>query len=301
MRNNVSPILAQLNQVILGKETQVELALVCLLAGGHLLIEDLPGMGKTTLAQGLATTLGLSYHRVQFTSDMLPADILGVSIFDPQKQAFHFHKGPIFNQVLLADEINRASPKTQSALLEAMAEHQISIDSETYALPAPFFVIATQNPLDQAGTFPLPESQLDRFMMRIELGFPSMEAELAMLQAQQVDGISQVINVSDLMAMQEQVRAVSASAPVLNYLLRLVAESRYNATYPNPLSPRCSKTLLQAAKAKAWVAGRDYVLPDDIQAVFPAVTDHRLGLLGTAKGTGAALSETLLHAVDPLA
>ncbi|MCE2572152.1 AAA family ATPase [Motilimonas eburnea] len=300
MRNTVAPILSQLNQVVLGKEQQVELALVCILAGGHLLIEDLPGMGKTTLAQGLATTLGLSYHRVQFTSDMLPADILGVSIFDPQQQAFHFHKGPIFNQVLLADEINRASPKTQSALLEAMAEQQISIDSETYALPEPFFVIATQNPLDQAGTFPLPESQLDRFMMRIELGFPDPKAELAMLQGQQFSEVTKVIDVAQLLLMQQQVKAVSASESVLNYLLRLIGHSRYNATYPNPLSPRCSKTLLQAAKAKAWVAGRDYLLPDDVQAVFPAVADHRLGLLGGPQASGAALSETLLHAVDPL-
>lgn len=299
MRTEISPILQQLNQVIIGKQAQIELALACVLAGGHLLIEDLPGMGKTTLAQGLATTLGLSYQRVQFTSDMLPADIIGVSIFDPNSQAFSFHQGPIFNQVLLADEVNRASPKTQSALLEAMAEHQVSIDGETHSLPTPFFVIATQNPVDQAGTFPLPESQLDRFMMRIELGFPEMEAEMAMLQGKQLQHPKQVITVERLLQMQHAVTQVSASDAVLNYLLRLVSESRYNATFANPLSPRCSKTLLQAAKACAWMKGRDYLLPDDVQQVFTAVAEHRLGGINDAKGS--ALSQTLLAAVDPLA
>ncbi len=304
MNKELPDILGQLNQVILGKTAQIRLAMSCLLAGGHLLIEDLPGMGKTTLAQALASTLGLSYHRVQFTSDMLPADILGVSIFDQNKQEFRFHKGPLFNQVLLADEINRASPKTQSALLEAMAEHQVSIDGDCYLLDEPFFVIATQNPLDQAGTFPLPESQLDRFMMRIELGFPDQGAELSMLKgefkANRASGLASLIDPRQLQVMQQQVKGIQASDAVLNYLLRLVNESRQNALYPNPLSPRCSKTLLQAARAWAYLEKRSYLLPEDIQAVFSAVTEHRLGKLARHQGEAKMLSETLLQSVDPL-
>ncbi|WP_354625739.1 MoxR family ATPase [Psychromonas sp. MME2] len=305
MHHKITDICKQLNSILLGKEDQTELALICLLAGGHLLIEDLPGMGKTTLASALAQTLGLDYQRVQFTSDMLPADILGVSIFDTHKQQFTFHQGPIFTQVLLADEINRASPKTQSALLEAMEEKQISIDSETYPLPAPFFVIATQNPLDQAGTFPLPESQLDRFMMRIELGFPSVEAELQMLKGHsakdQKNTIPAIINVAELQQMQVSVGQIKASEEVLYYLLRLINESRYSGMAANPLSPRCSKVLLQAAKAMAFVKQRDYVIPDDIQAVFVAVTDHRLAGVNSDKQGSKALSQTLLDSVDPLA
>lgn len=306
MHNKITKILAQLNAVLLGKQQQTKLALVCLLADGHLLIEDLPGMGKTTLAGALARTLGLDYHRVQFTSDMLPADILGVSIFDPTLQQFSFHQGPIFTQVLLADEINRASPKTQSALLEAMEERKISIDKQTYSLGHPFFVIATQNPQDQAGTFPLPESQLDRFMMRIELGFPNQQAELLMLkgQGQQPKPIKAIIEPQQLSEMQAAVQKVQASDAVLHYLIRLIEESRYGADYANALSPRCSKVLLSAAKAMAFIEQRDYVTPEDIQAVFAAVTDHRLnGVNGFKKGGQAmsqTLSQTLLNNVDPL-
>ncbi|PKH04250.1 AAA family ATPase [Psychromonas sp. MB-3u-54] len=305
MHNKIANILKQLNHILLGKEEQIKLALVCLLADGHLLIEDLPGMGKTTLASALAKTLGLDYKRVQFTSDMLPADILGVSIFDRNKQQFNFHKGPIFSQVLLADEINRASPKTQSALLEAMEEKQISLDSETYLLPLPFFVIATQNPMDQAGTFPLPESQLDRFMMRIELGFPNIDAELKMLKGHISSNkklpIPAIINIEDLRMMQSAVRKIQASDAVLNYLLRLIHESRYGGITAHPLSPRCSKILLQAAKAMAFLQQRDYLIPEDIQAVFVAVTEHRLAGINSAKPGSKTFSQTLLDSVDPFA
>lgn len=301
MHNKIENILAQLNTVLLGKEQQTQLALVCLLAEGHLLIEDLPGMGKTTLASILAKTLGLDYQRVQFTSDMLPADILGVSIFDTSKQQFSFHKGPIFSQVVLADEINRASPKTQSALLEAMEEKQISLDGNTHVLPTPFFVIATQNPLDQAGTFPLPESQLDRFMMRLELGFPNRDAELLILKKEHNDYISNaVINVNDLQEMQNAVKQVEANDALLDYLLRLIDESRYGGLSVNPLSPRCSKVLLQASKSMAFINQRNYVIPEDVQAVFTAVTEHRLmGVNGDTQRNGV-LSETLLKRIDPL-
>ena len=302
MHDKIKIILSQLNAVLLGKKQQTKLALVCLLADGHLLIEDLPGMGKTTLASTLATTLGLDYKRVQFTSDMLPADILGVSIFDTNKQQFRFHQGPIFNQVVLADEINRASPKTQSALLEAMEEKQVSVEGKTYPLPLPFFVIATQNPLDQAGTFPLPESQLDRFMMRIELGFPNRSAEMLMLKtAQQTQTINAVIDVSELQAMQQAVNEVDVNDALLDYLLRLIDESRYGGLAVNPLSPRCSKILLQAAKAMAFINQRRYVVPEDLQAVFVAVTEHRLmGTHGRDTQSNGVLSETLLKRIDPL-
>jgi len=301
MHNKVQQILSQLNAVLLDKEQQTELSLVCLLAGGHLLIEDLPGMGKTTLSSILSITLGLDHQRVQFTSDMLPADILGVSIFDTQKQQFSFHQGPIFSQVLLADEINRASPKTQSALLEAMEERQISIDGETYPLPAPFFVIATQNPLDQVGTFPLPESQLDRFMMRIELGFPNRKAEMAMLKGGGRAQVNQpIVDMSELKEMQQAVQNIEANDAVLDYLLRLVDESRYSGLAMSPLSPRCSKVLLQAAKAMAFIKQRHYVIPEDVQAVFVAVAEHRLqGVNHETQGRGV-LSKTLLKRIDPL-
>jgi len=301
MHNKIEKILTQLNSVLLGKQQQTQLALVCLLADGHLLIEDLPGMGKTTLASMLAKTLGLAYQRVQFTSDMLPADILGVSIFDTTKQQFRFHKGPIFSQVLLADEINRASPKTQSALLEAMEEKQVSVDGETYPLPTPFFVIATQNPMDQAGTFPLPESQLDRFMMRIELGFPDRAAEMAMLKSSNsAHDITAVIDFSTLQKMQQAVKKVQVNDALLSYLLSLIDESRYSGLAMNPLSPRCSKTILQAAKAMAFINQRSYVIPEDVQAVFSAVTEHRLQGVNYEKQGSSVLSKALLKRVDPL-
>ena len=303
MHGLIAPIIHQLDQVIIGKEWQIKLALSCLLANGHLLIEDLPGVGKTTLSHALANVLGLSYQRVQFTSDLLPADLIGVSIFDQHKQEFVFHEGPLFSQVLLADEINRASPKTQSALLESMAESQISVDGNTYPLPNPFFVIATQNPLDQVGTFRLPDSQLDRFMMRIQLGFPSVAAEKRILQgvgneilARELDA---VISREQLGKLQHQAAEVGASDAVLDYILALVQESRTNSQYPNPLSPRASKAILAAAKAWAYIHQRNYVLPEDVQAIFGPVAEHRLR--SASHNGGQPLSDSLLHSINPLA
>jgi MoxR-like ATPase len=293
-------LLVRLNRVILGKSHELRLALCCLLARGHLLIEDLPGMGKTTLAHALATLLGLQYQRVQFTSDMLPADLLGLSIFDQASQGFTFHPGPIFSQVLLADEINRGSPRTQSALLEAMAERQISLDGMTRQLPAPFFVIATQNPQDQAGTFPLPESQLDRFLMRIELGYPSKEAELQMLLMPEQEPLLPLLDSPRLLALQQAVSEVKAAPAFLDYLLALVQESRQSDLIPNPLSPRASRALLAAAKAWAFLANRDYLLPEDLQAVFPAVAEHRLRSGPSRPGAQQSLSRKLLATVDPV-
>jgi MoxR-like ATPase len=293
-------LLVRLNRVILGKSHELRLALCCLLARGHLLIEDLPGMGKTTLAHALATLLGLHYQRVQFTSDMLPADLLGLSIFDQASQGFTFHPGPIFSQVLLADEINRGSPRTQSALLEAMAERQISLDGMTRQLPAPFFVIATQNPQDQAGTFPLPESQLDRFLMRIELGYPSKEAELQMLLMPEQEPLLPLLDSPRLLALQQAVSEVKAAPAFLDYLLALVQESRQSDLITNPLSPRASRALLAAAKAWAFLANRDYLLPEDLQAVFPAVAEHRLRSGPSRPGAQQSLSRKLLATVDPV-
>ncbi|GAA4891966.1 AAA family ATPase [Ferrimonas pelagia] len=277
---SVSQVLTQLEQVLLDKPQPLKLALSCLLAGGHLLLEDLPGMGKTTLSAALAQTLGLSHQRVQFTADMLPSDLIGVSIFDPAQQRFDFHPGPIFNQLLLADEINRASPKTQSALLEAMAEQQVSVDGRTHALPQPFFVIATQNPTEQSGTFPLPESQLDRFMMRLSLGYPGEAAEKRLLKgdhrADEVDQLPACLSPTQLTQLQQQVQAIKVSDPVLDYLLALIHYSRRQERRSAPLSPRASRALLAAAKAWAMIDGRQFVVPDDIQAVFAAVTEHRL-------------------------
>lgn len=300
MNSQIANIIAQIGQHLLGKERQIKQSLCCILGNGHLLIEDVPGVGKTTLAHALAVSLGLSYQRVQFTSDMLPADLIGVSIFDQNKQQFTFHKGPVFSQLLLADEINRASPKTQSALLESMAERQVSVDGETYQLPTPFFVIATQNPLDHSGTFELPDSQLDRFMMRVCLGFPSIEAEKLMLANPDTSlaEVEQVIEIEQLQALQVQVSRVSVNDAVIDYLLALVNETRINRQYPHALSPRASKAILAAAKAWAFIDGRDFVLPDDIQMVLPAVTEHRLR--GGDQRGGHALSEQLLHSINPL-
>lgn len=302
MDPRIGVILSQLGQVLLDKPHELKLAFACLLAKGHLLLEDLPGVGKTTLSTALAKTLGLSHQRVQFTADMLPADLIGVNIFDPKRQQFEFHSGPIFNQVLLADEINRASPKTQSALLEAMAEQQVSSDGTTYPLPSPFFVIATQNPLEQSGTFPLPESQLDRFMMRLTLGFPGLAAEKRLLrgehQADQLDQLNAKLNQKDLEQLQQQCHQVQASDTVLDYLLALVNHSRRTETEGAPLSPRASRALLAAAKAWAMIHGRDYVVPDDIQAVFPAVAEHRLR--ASSRSDGTLLAQQLLAAVNPI-
>ncbi|SEA99700.1 AAA family ATPase [Alkalimonas amylolytica] len=268
-----------LNRIILGKEAQIKLALCCLLAKGHLLLEDLPGMGKTTLAHALADSLSLSYRRVQFTSDLLPGDLLGMSIYDTRSHQFSFQPGPVFSHLLLADEINRASPKTQSALLEAMEEQQVSIDGKTRALPSPFFVIATQNPLDQSGTSALPESQLDRFLMRLSLGFPDRAAEFELLDSDRGQSrlklLQQQLSIEQLMALQAKVPHIHASEALINYLLDLVAHSRQHPDML-PLSPRAAKALLQAAKAWALLQERDYVTADDVQAVFPSVTEHRL-------------------------
>ncbi len=296
----IVPIVEQINKQLLGKEYQIKQALCCLLANGHLLIEDVPGVGKTTLSHALAISLGLSYNRIQFTSDMLPADLLGVSIFDNTSGQFVFHRGPIFSQLVLADEINRTSPKTQSALLEAMAERQISIDGETYKLSDPFFVIATQNPLDHSGTYELPDSQLDRFMMRVSLGFPSIDAEKRMLQGHSIglDNLKQVINPEQLKELQLGASQVTASDPILNYLLALVQETRVNSKYPHPLSPRASQAILATAKAWAFIENRKYVLPEDIQAILSAVVEHRLR--HTNQQGGQSLGEHLLHSVNPL-
>ncbi|PKG58333.1 MULTISPECIES: MoxR family ATPase [unclassified Shewanella] len=297
---NIAILLAQLDQVLLGKNHQIKLALCCILARGHLLIEDLPGMGKTSLSHALAQSLSLSYQRIQFTSDMLPADILGVTIFDKQQTKFIFHPGPIFKQMILADEINRASPKTQSSLLEAMAEKQITVDGETYPLPAPFFVIATQNPSDQSGTFPLPESQLDRFMMRLSIGYPDPSSEFAMLKNQQDDNaiaLPQCLNAMTLQALQENVSDVSASDSLLKYILALVNTSR-NQTEGIGLSPRASKAILQAAKAWALINGRQYVVPEDVQVIFPYVAEHRIRQ--NAQQQGQVMSAAILSQVNPI-
>ena len=293
-------VLRELDTVVLGKQSEIRLAFCCLLARGHLLIEDLPGMGKTSLSHALATTLGLGYQRVQFTSDMLPADLLGLSIFDKELQQFVFHPGPVFTQVLLADEINRGSPRTQSALLEAMAESQVSLDGVTRQLPEPFFVIATQNPQDQSGTFALPESQLDRFLMRIELGYPDKAAERAMLLRSETPKVTPQLDQHTLLQLQQEASRVSISEPVLDYLLALVAETRQPGIVPNPLSPRAAQGLLAASKAWALLAGRDYLLPDDLQAVFAPIAEHRLRSGQGQFGSQSSLSRALLERVDPL-
>ncbi|WP_078084612.1 AAA family ATPase [Microbulbifer mangrovi] len=302
MQKIISAIVADIGKVLLGKEHQVKLALACLLARGHLLIEDLPGMGKTTLAHALAQVLGLSYKRVQFTSDMLPADIIGVSIFERDSGQFRFHEGPVFSQLLLADEINRSSPKTQSALLEAMEEHQVSIDGETRALPEPFFVIATQNPLQQSGTFVLPESQLDRFLMRISLGYPTREAERALFQGvdprAQLARLAPRINSEGLRKLQSLVGQVKASDSLLDYLERLVLHSRQSPECTVGLSPRGALALLHAARAWALIHNRSHLLPEDLQAVLPAVAGHRLQTDGTG---GTQLVERMMHQVDIIA
>lgn len=278
-----SPLQATVDAIgalILGKDEQIKLALACLLARGHLLIEDLPGVGKTTLAQALARTLGLDFSRVQFTSDLLPADILGVSVYDSANTEFEFHPGPIFSQLVLADEVNRASPKTQSALLEAMEERQVTIDGATRILPEPFFVIATQNPTDHAGTFPLPESQLDRFLMRIRLGYPHADAERALLRERsRREMLSEQVPVLDaggVLALQADVDRVRVADALLDYLLALAAQSRDSGQFRQGLSPRAGLALRRAAQAWALLEGRDYVLPEDVQAILPAVVDHRL-------------------------
>ena len=280
MNGSLAPIVDAIGKILLGKQEQVKLALCCLLARGHLLIEDLPGMGKTTLAQCLARVLGLSYERVQFTSDLLPGDILGMSIFDRNSGEFKFHSGPIFTQVLLADEINRSTPKTQSALLEAMEERQVSLEGETRALPEPFFVIATQNPLSQAGTYPLPESQLDRFLLSISLGYPDAKSERELLRGMDPREMMQTLipacNAADLLFWQKQALQIKVSEQLLDYVQRLVDLTRSHERFPVGLSPRAAMGLLRVAKAWTLLHNREHVLPDDIQAVLPALVEHRV-------------------------
>lgn len=300
-QHQVAQLLMQLNQVVLDKPQVVKLALSCVLAGGHLLLQDLPGMGKTTLAQGLAQLLGLSFNRVQFTNDMLPADILGMSIYNQSMQSFEFRKGPIFTQLLLADEINRSSPKTQSALLEAMEEGQVTQDGQTYRLPKPFFVIATQNPMQQVGVYPLPESQLDRFLMCLSLGYPSPAAERALLRGQDrrelLASLEASLNSQAVLLARQGVQQVYVADVVLDYLQRLVAKTRVSQEY-HGLSPRGVLSLQRAAQAHAYVSGHQEVTPEDIQAVFAAVTDHRLGQRFTPMHvTGGQIVQTIAQRI----
>jgi MoxR-like ATPase len=280
MLERIQAVAAQVGSVVVGKQPQIRLALACLLARGHLLIEDLPGVGKTTLAHALAISLGLAFKRVQFTNDLLPSDIVGVSVYERENARFVFHPGPVFSQVLLADEINRASPKTQSALLEAMEERQVSVDGEARRLPEPFFVIATQNPQDQIGTFPLPESQLDRFLMCVELGYPDPKSERALLEGQdRRDMLSRLeprLTPAGLVEAQQALRGIRAAPALLDYVQNLLTHSRRAAQFAEGLSPRAGLALLQAARAWALLDGRNHVLPDDVQAVLVAVAGHRL-------------------------
>jgi MoxR-like ATPase len=305
MRSKLEACIQAVNQVVLGKEPQVRLALSCLLARGHLLIEDLPGMGKTTLSQALARVLGLSFQRIQFTSDLLPGDILGTSVFNQDNGQFVFHPGPIFAELVLADEINRATPKSQSALLEAMEEGQVTIEGATRPLPDPFFVIATQNPTSSGGTFNLPESQLDRFLMRLSLGYPAHAAEKALLLGESRRGllprIQPLLGHAELALIQAEVPKVRVSDALVDYLLRLVDATRTQPQFAWGLSPRASLALLAAAKAWAFLAGRDYVIPEDIQAVLPSVVGHRLREVADPAGHGGgALVQWLLREVPAL-
>ncbi|MGV8943268.1 AAA family ATPase [Thermomonas sp.] len=299
LRSALRDAQAQVNTLVLGKPQQVRLAFVALLADGHLLIEDLPGLGKTTLAHAMAATLGLGFQRVQFTSDLLPADILGVSIYDAQTRRFEFHQGPVFTQVLLADEINRAPPRTQSALLEAMAERQVSIDGQTRALPDPFLVIATQNPVDLAGTYPLPDSQLDRFLLRVALGYPDETAERALLSGSDrrelIAQVSPLLEAEQVIALRHAVKNVHASEALIDYVQALLSRSRSHPGVRVGLSPRAGLALLRAARAHALLLGRSHALPEDVQALFAAVAEHRL--VGEADTAAATLAKAILHAV----
>jgi len=295
---------SRISEVILGKDIPIRLALACLLARGHLLIEDIPGVGKTTLAHALASTLGLQFSRIQFTSDLLPADILGISVYEQASGSFDFHPGPIFAQVVLADEVNRATPKTQSALLESMEELQVTVEGETRKLPDPFFVIATQNPTYQIGTFPLPESQLDRFLMRIHLGYPDTQAERALLAGQDrrrmLPNISPVLNPAQLAQLQTRLEKIHVSAALLDYVQSLLAYSRQATDFAMGLSPRAGLGLLRAARAWAMLEGRDHILPDDIQMVLPSVVNHRLrSATDSETGSTENLSRLLLEVPIP--
>ena len=302
MSNSLHAVIRQVEQVILGKPHQIRLALACLLARGHLLIEDLPGVGKTTLAHGLARSLGLQFQRIQFTSDMLPADILGVSVYQRDSGEFKFHSGPIFAQMILADEINRATPKTQSALLEAMEEQQVTIEGVTRPLPTPFFVIATQNPTYHVGTFSLPESQLDRFLMRIQLGYPDAQAERGLLSGVErreiVAKLTPQMEAMELLALQQQVRQVFVSPALLDYVQAILRHTRESARYVHGLSPRAGLSLLAAARAWALLDERNAVIPEDVQAVLPGVASHRLqSVQDVQTSDGEKLAHELVEAV----
>ncbi len=305
MRTRLDACLQVVNEVLLGKEAQVRLAMACLLARGHLLVEDMPGMGKTTLSHTLAKVLGLEFQRIQFTSDLLPGDILGTSVFDKDSGQFVFHPGPIFAELVLADEINRATPKSQSALLEAMEEGQVTIEGATRPLPEPFFVIATQNPVSSGGTFALPESQLDRFLMRVSLGYPAKAAEKSLLLGESrrdlLTRLEPLLQHDELRAIQDAVGHVRVSDALVDYVLRLVEATRTQPQFAWGLSPRGSLALLAAARAWAFLDGRDYVIPEDVQAVLPTVVGHRLRERADATGHGGgALVQWLLREVPAL-
>jgi MoxR-like ATPase len=299
----IRAVINQLNTVMAGKASQVQDGVVCLLAGGHLLIEDIPGVGKTTLAHALSRSFGLQFSRVQFTADLMPSDLLGVSVYERNQEQFVFHPGPVFAQVLLADEINRASPKTQSALLEAMEERQVTVEGQTRPLPWPFFVIATQNPHDQLGTYALPESQLDRFLMRISLGYPERAAERELLAGHDrralLEQLQPVLTADGLAALQQAVNAVHVAPPLLDYVQDLVAATRSGRWFLQGLSPRAGMALLRAARAQALVAGRDYVAPDDVQAILPQCAAHRMIPVSDA-GRGAVEQVRAMLAEVPL-
>lgn len=301
INTQLQQVVTQAGSVILGKETPIRLALTCLLARGHLLIEDLPGVGKTMLAHVLATSLGLKFNRIQFTNDLLPADILGTAVFERESGEFKFHPGPVFTQVILADEINRATPKSQSALLEAMEEHQVTVEGETRPLPEPFFVIATQNPSYQVGTFPLPESQLDRFLMRIELGYPDAEAERNLLagrdRREMLAGLRPVMNTTELQQAQQAAAEIHTSDALLDYIQALLTFSRQSPYFLTGLSPRAGLALVHAARAWALLAGRDHVLPEDVQQVLPHVVAHRLQGSGAKEGSGETSTTAALMEV----
>ncbi len=297
----LEPFVKQLSQVVVGKEHLIRLATCCLIAEGHLLIEDIPGVGKTTLAKALGLSASLEYNRIQFTSDMLPTDILGLSIYSRQREAFDFHPGPIFSQLVLADEVNRATPKTQSALLEAMAEHQVSIEGLTRELPSPFFVIATQNPVDFSGTFPLPDSQLDRFLMRLSMGYPDREAERNLLlnpnRQQMMDKLKPVIDAASMLQLQTQARSIQASDALIDYVLALVHASRHHSALQTGMSPRASLALLRSSRAWALMQGRQFVLPEDVQAVFVAVASHRFNPISGAELSAVEIANQMLDEV----
>jgi MoxR-like ATPase len=302
-QQKLKSLLDQLNTVIVGKSPQIQDCVACLLAGGHLLIEDVPGVGKTTLAHALAKAFGLQFSRVQFTSDLMPSDLSGVSIYERGQEAFVFHPGPLFAQVLLADEINRASPKTQSALLEAMEEKQVTIEGKTRPLPSPFFVIATQNPHDQLGTYALPESQLDRFLMRISLGYPDRAAERELLTGNDrhdmVQALPSLLTPAELAQLQQQVQAIHAAAPLVSYVQDLIAATRSGRWFAQGLSPRAGIAVIRAAKAQALLSGRDYVAPDDVQAILPQTVAHRL-IPVTEAGRGAVEQVRAMVGTIPL-